>query len=123
MPEKIIVLGAGISGLATAYQLDRDGYDVTVIEKKGDVGGSIETVKEKGFLFDRGPNSGLDTTPLISQIVAELGIEDKLVYANKEGNKRYILRNNELHPLPMSPPAFIKTKLFLHCINIVRYYE
>ena len=35
-----------------------------------------------------------------------------MVYANKKGNKRYILRNNRLHPLPMSPPAFLKTKLF-----------
>ncbi|NNG27456.1 MAG: protoporphyrinogen oxidase, partial [Ignavibacteriaceae bacterium] len=31
---------------------------------------------------------------------------------NKEGNKRYILRDGELHALPMSPPSFIKTKLF-----------
>jgi len=39
-------------------------------------------------------------------------LKDELVYANKAGNKRYILRNNELHALPMSPPAFFKTKLF-----------
>jgi oxygen-dependent protoporphyrinogen oxidase len=67
---------------------------------------------EEGFLFDRGPNSALETTPVISQLVKELKLEDELVYANKEGNKRYILRNGELHALPMSPPAFIKSKLF-----------
>ena len=112
MNKKIVVIGAGISGLATAYLLKQKGYDVTVIEKKNEVGGSIETSFENGFLFDRGPNSALETTPLIAKFVDELNLHDQLVYANKAGNKRYILRNNQLHALPMSPPAFLKTKLF-----------
>ena len=110
--NKIVIVGAGISGLTTAYLLRKEGFDVTVLEKKKEPGGSIETVIEKGFLFDRGPNSALETTPLIGQIVEELGLQDQLAYANKEANKRYILRNNQLYPLPMSPPAFIGTKLF-----------
>ncbi len=112
MNKKIVVIGAGISGLATAYLLKQKGYDVTVIEKKNEVGGSIETSFENGFLFDRGPNSALETTPLIAKFVDELNLHDQLVYANKAGNRRYILRNNQLHALPMSPPAFLKTKLF-----------
>ena len=44
--KKVIVLGAGISGLTTAYLLHKDGYDVTVLEKNDNVGGSIETVIE-----------------------------------------------------------------------------
>ncbi len=110
--NKIVIIGAGISGLTIAYLLNKLGYDITVLEKKTEPGGSIETSVEKGFLFDKGPNSGLETHPLIGQLVEELGLQNELVYANKEGNKRYILKNNELHPLPMSPPAFIKTKLF-----------
>ena len=110
--NKIVIIGAGISGLTIAYLLNKLGYDITVLEKKKEPGGSIETSFEKGFLFDKGPNSGLETHPLIGQLVEELGLQNELVYANKEGNKRYILKNNELLPLPMSPPAFIKTKLF-----------
>lgn len=110
--NKIVIIGAGISGLTTAFLLNKSGYNVTILEKKKEPGGSIETAVEKGFLFDMGPNSALDTHPLIGEIVEELGLENQLVYANKEGNKRYILRNNQLHALPMSPPAFIKTKLF-----------
>jgi len=110
--KKIVVIGAGISGLTSGYLLHKEGFDVTVLEEKDKVGGSIETIMEDGFLFDRGPNSALETTPIISQLVNELKLEDELVYANKEGNKRYILRNGELHALPMSPPAFIKSKLF-----------
>ncbi len=112
MSKKVVVLGAGISGLTPAYFLAKEGFDVTVLEKKREVGGSVETIKEKGFLFDRGPNSGLETTPVLSKIVSDLKLGDDLLYANKEASKRYILRDNMLHPLPMSPPAFIKTKLF-----------
>ena len=99
MNNKIVILGAGISGLTAAYLLDKEGFDVTVLEKKNEPGGSIETVFENGYLFDRGPNSGLETTPLIEQIVNDLNLENQFVYANRKGNKRYILRNDILHPL------------------------
>ena len=112
MGKNVVVLGAGISGLSVAYLLHKNGYDVTVLEKNKEAGGSMESTVEKGFLFDKGPNSGLETSPLIKQYVDELGLTDEMIYANSEGNKRYILRNNELHALPMSPPALIKTKLF-----------
>lgn len=110
--KRIIVLGAGISGLTTAYLLYKKGFDVVVMEKNDSVGGSIETVFENGFLFDRGPNSALETTPVIKYFVDELHLKEELLYANKKANKRYILRNNKLRALPMSPQAFIKTKLF-----------
>jgi len=112
MHKKIVVLGAGISGLAAAYLLKQKGRDVTVLEKKNEVGGSIETSYENGFLFDHGPYSALETTPLISKFVEELNLHDQLVYANKMANKRYILRSNTLYALPMSPAAFLKTRLF-----------
>lgn len=112
MNNKIVILGAGISGLTAAYLLDKEGFDVTVFEKKNDAGGSIETIFDKGFLFDRGPNSGLETTPLIEQIVKDLNLTDQFVYANRKGNKRYILRHDILHPLPMNPKSFFQSKLF-----------
>ena len=112
MNKNIVVIGAGISGLTTAYLLSKKGFDVTVIEKNNSVGGSIESVFENGFLFDRGPNSALETTPVIGQLIRELELEHELLYASKQANKRYILRDNKLHSLPTSPQGFIKTKLF-----------
>jgi len=109
---KISILGAGISGLATAYWLARDGFDVTVLEAKSEAGGSMITRRENGFLVDYGPNSGLETTPLIRQLASETGLQKEMVYASEEGNKRYILRNNQLHALPTNPVAFLKTQLF-----------
>jgi oxygen-dependent protoporphyrinogen oxidase len=112
MSKKIVVIGAGISGLTTAYLLSQKGFNVTILEKRDSVGGSIESVIENGFLFDRGPNSALETTPVIGKLIKELGLESELLYASKQANKRYILRDNKLHALPMSPQGLIKTKLF-----------
>ena len=112
MHKKIVILGAGISGLAVAYLIKHREYDVTVLEKKNDVGGTIETSNENGFLFEHGVNNALDSNPIISKLVNELNLEDQIVYANKIANKRYILRNNTLHALPLNPTAFLKTKLF-----------
>ena len=112
MNKKITVIGAGISGLTTAYLLSKKGIDVKIIEKNTSVGGSIESVFENGFLFDRGPNSALETTPVIGQLIKELELEHELLYASKQANKRYILRDNKLHSLPMSPQGLLKTKLF-----------
>ncbi|MFA5806062.1 MAG: protoporphyrinogen oxidase [Melioribacteraceae bacterium] len=110
--KKITILGAGISGLATAHWLHKDGFDVKILEAKSEPGGAMETYHENGFLIDFGPNSGLETTPLIRQLVDEVGLSDEMIYASEVSNKRYILRANKLHPLPMNPISLIKSKLF-----------
>jgi oxygen-dependent protoporphyrinogen oxidase len=108
----IAILGAGISGLATAFWLNKQEFEITVLESKKEPGGSMVTRCEDGFLIDYGPNSGLETTPLIGKIVEHVGLKDEMVYALKKANKRYILKHNQLHALPTHPVAFLKTKLF-----------
>lgn len=110
--KKIAILGAGISGLSTAYWLKKNNFDFVVLEKENHVGGSMQTIRKDGFQIDFGPNSGLETTPIIRQIVDDIGFANEMIYASESSNKRYILRNNILHALPTSPPAFLKTKLF-----------
>jgi oxygen-dependent protoporphyrinogen oxidase len=110
--KNIVIIGAGISGLTTAYWLNKNDYKITVLESKKEAGGAMETIIEDGFLIDSGPNSGLETTPLIRQLVDEVGLANEMIYANESSNKRYIYRNCELHPLPTSASAFITTKLF-----------
>ncbi len=108
----INILGAGISGLTTAFWLTEEGYNVNIFELKSQPGGAMETLRENDYLVDFGPNSGLETTPLIRKIVKEIGLDNEMVYANENANRRYILRNETLHALPMNPVSFLKTKLF-----------
>ncbi len=112
MSKRVVIIGGGISGLAAAYWLMKEHVDVYVLEKAGQAGGSMDTQTENDFLFDRGPNSGLDITPFLGEMVKGLELDDELIYADSIGNKRYILRNNQLHALPMSPLALIKSRLF-----------
>lgn len=110
--KSAIVIGGGISGLTAAWWLQRAGIDVTILERESRAGGTMRTMHEKGWLIETGPNSSLETTPLFSEMFKELGILDQRVYADGKANKRYILRNGNLHPLPMSPGAFFSSSLW-----------
>lgn len=54
--KKVIVIGAGFSGLSTAALLAKAGFDVNVIEKHDMVGGRARKFSEAGFTFDMGPS-------------------------------------------------------------------
>lgn len=108
----VIVAGAGISGLTAAWWLHRAGVPVTVLESGTQPGGTMQTVKEGEWLIETGPNSALETTPLFGQMFEQLGILDQRIYARVEANKRYILRDGRLHALPMSPGAFLGSRLW-----------
>ena len=54
--SRVVVIGAGVAGLATAGLLARDGHDVTILERNDRVGGRAGTVERSGFRFDSGPS-------------------------------------------------------------------
>ena len=56
MPKKVIIIGAGIGGLATANLLQKAGFQVDVYEKNAQLGGRAGQRKIKGFTFDTGPS-------------------------------------------------------------------
>ncbi len=55
MSAKVIIVGAGPGGLATAMLLAARGLEVTVIEKQPRVGGRTAAIQHEGFRFDVGP--------------------------------------------------------------------
>ncbi|MFA6439404.1 MAG: protoporphyrinogen oxidase [Bacteriovoracaceae bacterium] len=106
------VIGGGISGLATAWWLRKQGITVSLFEQESTVGGTMKTIRKNGWLIETGPNSALETSPLCKTLFEDVGIADELVYANPAGNNRYILRGGKLHPLPMSPGLFFRSRLW-----------
>ena len=112
MAIDVLVIGAGLSGLVTAFRAKRAGLSVAVFEIGSRPGGVIGSERRSGALFERGPNSGLDTTPLINAMLDDLGIRADRVDGSKASSKRYVLRDGRLVALPMSPGAFLRTPLF-----------
>ena len=56
MKKRIIVIGSGLAGMASAAYLAKEGHSVKVLEKNETYGGRLQTYKEKGFTFDLGPS-------------------------------------------------------------------
>lgn len=56
MSKHVIIIGAGVGGLATANMLAKAGYDVSIYEKNDKPGGRAGTMSEQGFTFDTGPS-------------------------------------------------------------------
>ncbi len=54
--KKVIVIGAGFSGLAAATGLADKGYEVTILEKNSMAGGRARVFETQGFTFDMGPS-------------------------------------------------------------------
>ena len=99
--KKIGIIGGGISGLVAAFLLKRRGFEVTLFEKSGRVGGNIQTVEIDGFRVEYAPNSLLKSPRLVDLIKA-LNLESEVVAANSLNKKRYVLQNGALKSLPMS---------------------
>jgi len=106
----VLIIGAGISGLACAHYLRRRGVSVQVLEASDRPGGLIRSVEQNGFHFELGPQTFLSTNILL-EMIRKLGIEDQLLTADAR-MPRYILRGGHLVEAPMSPFALLGTPLF-----------
>lgn len=85
----ITVVGAGFSGLTTAYFLVKYGFHVRIIEKSSRAGGLIETIQTEHGLVERAANGILNSAKL-ETIATEVGVP--LLPARREARKRFIYR-------------------------------
>ena len=94
--KSVAIIGAGITGLTAAFYLKRKGMPVTVYEAGGRVGGVIQSLRQDGWLAEFGPNTILETSPKIAQLVRDAGLQSRTAGSRPEG--RGALRR----PLPAS---------------------
>ena len=70
--KQTIVIGAGITGLTTALYLRKAGLPVLVLEEAERAGGQIRTLREGGYTFETGPNTGSISFPEVAELFALL---------------------------------------------------
>jgi len=110
--KKAVIIGAGITGLTTAYYLKKAGWDVTIVEKQMRTGGAIHTHREKGFVFESGPNTGMISNPEVAELFEDLGAELQVEPANEAAQRRLIWKDGRWYQLPSCIKEGIKTPLF-----------
>lgn len=108
----VTIIGAGITGLTIAYYLQKKGKKVCLIERNAHSGGVISSRQEHGFLYETGPNTGVLSNPELVQLFDDLSADCKLVTANPDSKKRWILKNVKWHSLPTGFFSAISTPLF-----------
>jgi oxygen-dependent protoporphyrinogen oxidase len=114
---RVVIVGAGISGLATAYAIEQLAkqaeleVETLVQEKLERTGGKIWSLREQGFLCEWGPNGFLDSKPMTLDLCRQLGIDGQLLRSDDNARKRFIYSEQTLHQLPENGPAFLRSQL------------
>ncbi len=114
---RIAIIGAGISGLSTAFAIERQAraaglpVEIVVLEKEPRTGGKIWTIRDEGYLCEWGPNGFLDSKPMTLDLCRELEISGRLLRSDDNARKRYIYSGGMLHRLPENGPSFLSSKL------------
>lgn len=97
----VVIVGGGISGLATAYFLSKAGIRSTIFEKTGRLGGLIGTDCIEGCVLEAGPDSYIAAKPAVTELAHDLGdLNHDIVGSNDAERRVYIVRNGQLVPLP-----------------------
>jgi oxygen-dependent protoporphyrinogen oxidase len=109
---KISIVGAGVSGLATAQAVlaRKPDAEITIFEADRRIGGKVWTeTSPDGYLCEGGVNGFLDKIPRTLELCKEAGVMP--VPADASAQKRYVYSRGELHKLPEKPPEFLKSRL------------
>ena len=114
---RLVVVGGGIAGLAAAHragEIARDrgiALELTLLEARERLGGTIATERMGGFLVEAGPDSFLSEKPWALALCKRLGVEDRLTRTDDRFRKVYVWRAGRLHPLPDGFQLLAPTRL------------
>ncbi|OCS87237.1 protoporphyrinogen oxidase [Caryophanon tenue] len=122
--RKVVIIGAGITGLTTAFYMQKQArdeklpIDVLLIDASLRAGGKIETLRQDGYIIERGPESFYDQHGDIERLAQDLYIRSKLI--NNNIGTSYIALDTKLYEVPRqfskdrtAPhlPTFVSTEL------------
>lgn len=116
MSARVVVAGAGLTGLVLAKSLRERGADVVVVDERGEPGGNIRTriVPARGggrWLLELGPNSFGDAQAPIMAQVRDAGLAERMVRTSSDAERRWIFRSGRLVEVPSKPQRFLLAPL------------
>ena len=113
---EVTVIGAGLTGLTTAYWLKRKGIDVRIIETQNRIGGQIQTQHHNHYIYETGPTTGSVSTPEVAELMIDLattsGGKCQLETAPDSSKRRLIWKGDRFRELPSGLLSAITTPLF-----------
>jgi oxygen-dependent protoporphyrinogen oxidase len=108
---RVVIVGGGISGLSAAWTCHEAGVPVRLFEVAGRSGGVMVSERTPDdFLVEWGPNT-VQGTPDLLTLADRSGTRQLLVTADPVARNRYVCHRGRLHPVPMSPPALLTSRL------------
>jgi len=114
---RLVVVGAGISGLAAAHRAVERAreqgrpLELTVLEGADRVGGTIQTEQRDGFLVECGPDSFLSEKPWALALCQRIGLEERLIRTDDRLRRTFVVWDGRLHPLPEGFQLLAPTRL------------
>ena len=112
MKKNVAIIGAGLTGLTTAYYLKKAGIPFHIFEKSENTGGVIRSEKKAGFIFEKGPNTGVVANLELARLLEDLAKTIRVVYADETAQKRLIWKKQQWHALPSGLFSAVFTPLF-----------
>ena len=106
----VVIIGAGLTGLSTAYQLIQNGQTrVHILERQPRIGGVIHSHSEDGFIYESGPTTGVIGSIELAELLE--AFPDVVQMAEPSAKRRLILKDGCFYPLPSGGKSGVKTPL------------
>ncbi|MCC6766470.1 MAG: FAD-dependent oxidoreductase [Deltaproteobacteria bacterium] len=108
--KNVIIIGSGISGMGAAYALQKNGFNVTVLEKNGRVGGRMLSTEWHGTWIDLGAEYLSSKENKLFQLITELGLSSRVIDYPTVGQVTFeSWRNDSGHVVSLSKPLSMLT--------------
>ena len=114
---RLVIVGGGIAGLTAAHravEISRErgtALELTVLEARDRLGGTIETEHAGGFLVETGPDSFLSEKPWALALCRRIGLESRLVGTDDRFRRVFVWFGKRLHPVPDGFQLLAPTRL------------
>jgi oxygen-dependent protoporphyrinogen oxidase len=108
---ELLIVGGGISGLATAYYAGQCGIKSILLEKTNRLGGLIRTDTLEDCRLEAGPDSYIAAKPAVAELATEISLESEIIASNDAARRVFIVRSGKLVPLPEGMSMMVPGKL------------